>query len=108
MAIISELRMNIFEKKRKIHPIFKEAVELAYHGVEPIEFDDDAIEELKQSLVQWVGHPDLIDAVVELIELAFYLDKNGSPTASKKIVEVVRTITDPLEELTKKKAQSKL
>jgi hypothetical protein len=69
--------------------------------VEPVEFDDAAIEKLKQSLAQWVGHPDLIDAVVELIELAFYLDKHGSPTASKKLVEVIRTITDPLEELTK-------
>ncbi|MDD1777706.1 MAG: hypothetical protein LUQ65_06000 [Candidatus Helarchaeota archaeon] len=94
--------MSLFEKKRKMHPIFKEAIELAYHGVEPIEFDDDAIEELKQSLAPWIRHPDLIDAVVELIELAFYLDKNGSPTASRKIVEVVRTITDPLEELAKR------
>jgi len=99
--------MHLFQKGHKIHPIIKEAVGLAHHGVEPIEFDDDAVEELKQSLAQRFGHPDLVDAVVDLIKLAFFLDKNGSPAASKKILEVIHTATGPIEELAKKKEQSK-
>lgn len=82
-----------------MHPIIKEAVSLAYHGIESIEFDDDAVEELKYSLAQWFGHPDLADAVVDLIKLAYYLDKHGSPTSSKKILEVIRTAYGPLEDL---------
>ncbi len=98
--------MHIFQKGHKMHPIIKEAVGLAYHGVEPIEFDD-AVEELKQSLAQWVGHPDLVDAVVDLIKLAFFLNKNGSPAASKKILEVIHNATGPIEKLARNNARSK-
>ncbi|HUY00318.1 MAG TPA: hypothetical protein VMV49_12225 [Candidatus Deferrimicrobium sp.] len=89
------------EKKREIHPIVREALELAYIGAEPVAFTDWAIEELKQSLEQYFGQPDLIKAVVDLINLAGLLREQGSPTAAIAIIEVVSIATDALEELKK-------
>ena len=89
-------------KKHVVHPIIKEALDIAQVGIEPVEFDDDAIDELKQSLANWFGHPDLFNAVVDLLNLAGILEKEGSPTAAVALIEVVCTAADALQELNKK------
>jgi hypothetical protein len=89
------------EKKHEVHPIVREALELAYIGAEPVAFTDWAIEELKQSLEQYFGQPDLLRAVVDLINLAGLLREQGSPTAAIALIEVVSTAADALEELKK-------
>lgn len=94
------------EKNHKVHPIIREALEIAYVGVEPVEFDDDAIAELKQSLANWFGHPDLFTAVVDLLNLAGILEKQGAPTAALALIEVVCTAADALQELNRKQPQS--
>jgi hypothetical protein len=89
------------EKKHEVHPIVREALELAYIGAEPVAFTDWAIEELKQSLEQYFGQPDLLRAVVDLINLAGLLREQGSPTAAIALIEVVSTAADALEKLKK-------
>lgn len=95
------------EKKREVHPIVRDALELAYVGAEPVAFADWAIEELKQSLEEYFGQPDLLNAVVDLINFAGLLREQGSPTASMAIIEVVATAADALQELNKNRIQSK-
>lgn len=96
------------EQKHEVHPIIKEALDIAHVGVEPVEFDEDAIEELKHSLAQWFGHPYLFNAVVDLLNFAGILEKEGSPNAALAIVEVVCTAADALQDLNRKEAQSNL
>ena len=95
------------EKNHKVHPIIKEALEIAHVGVEPVEFDEDAIEELKHSLSNWFGHPDLMTAVVDLINFAWLLQEQGARTASLDIICVVSTAAEALQELTKNSVESK-
>ena len=95
------------EKKRKVHPIVEEALELAYVGAEPVAFADWAIEELKASLEQYFGHLDLFYAVVDLINLAKLLEEQGSPTAAMAIITVVATAADALQDLSKNHIPSK-
>lgn len=91
------------EKKGNVHPIVKEALELAHSGIDPVQFDEFAIKELKESLERWFGHPDLFKAVVDLINLAKILEEEqGSPTAAMSIIEVVSTAADALQDLKKK------
>jgi hypothetical protein len=96
------------EKTHKVHPIVKEALDIAYVGVEPVEFDDEAIDELKHSLAQWFGHPDLFMAIVDLLNFAGILQKEKSPTAALRIVEVVCTAADALVELRNKGVLDKI
>lgn len=86
------------EKEREVHPIVRQALEMAYEWYEPIYLDEEAIEELKYSLKQLFGQPDLLKAVVELINLAAILDKEGCPKAAMALIEVVATAANALNE----------
>lgn len=90
------------EKKREVHPIVEEALNLAYEGAEPVAFADWAIEELKQSLEEHFGQPDLRQAIIDLINLAGILKDQGSPTASLGLIKVVAIAADALVEWNKK------
>jgi hypothetical protein len=94
------------EKKRVVHPIIRQALEMAHVGAEPIEFDNEDIRDLKEILSNSFGQPDLFDAVVDLLNFAGLLQQEGSPTASLEIISVVATAADALETLTKKRAES--
>ena len=89
------------EKKREVHPIVREALELAHPGAEPVEFSFEALDILKQSLAEYFGLPSLFDAVVDLLNLAGILDQEGAHTASLEIIGVVCTAADALQEVTK-------
>lgn len=86
-------------KKREIHPIVRDALELAYEGVEPIAFADWAIDEIKQSLGEYFGQPELVSAVASLLELGVILGEKGCTTAALQIIEVVTSATEALNEL---------
>ena len=88
------------EKKRKVHPIVERALEMAYQGFEPVEFDDYAVEQLQDLLRQRFGKPDLLQAVIDLINLAALLDEQGCHSASMKLIIVVSTAADALKDLT--------
>lgn len=90
------------EKGREVHPIVKEALEMAYKWYEPVYFDEEAIEALKHSLKQLFGQPDLLQAVVDLINLAGVLKDQGSPKAAMDLIEVVTTAADALAKQTNK------
>jgi hypothetical protein len=94
------------EKKHEVHPIIKQALEMAHVGAEPVEFDNEDIRDLKEILSNSFGQPDLFDAVVDLLNFAWLLQQEGSPTASLDIISVVATAADALEALTKKRAES--
>ncbi|NVM53392.1 MAG: hypothetical protein HWN66_06775 [Candidatus Helarchaeota archaeon] len=85
-------------KKGEVHPIVRQALEMAYEWYEPVYLDEEAIEELKHSLKQLFGHPDLYIAVVDLINLAAILKKENSPKAAMGLIEVVATAADALNE----------
>jgi hypothetical protein len=63
------------DQKRPVHPIVKRAIEMAYKWLEPIEFDDYAVEQLQDLLRAYFGKQDLIQAALELVKLAFFLIK---------------------------------
>jgi len=88
--------------KRDVHPIVKRALEMGYTGVEPIQFDDYAIEQLEDMLKERFGKPDLLKAVVDLINLAHLLEEKGCNSASMKLVIVASTAADALQEQFKK------
>ena len=90
------------DQKRQIHPIVERAMGMAYKGSEPIEFDDYAVEQLQDLLREYFGKPDLVDAVLELINLAFFLDKKGCHSASEKIIKVVASATEAINALKNK------
>ena len=90
------------ETNHEVHPIVKEALELAREGSEPVEFPGWAIEELKRLLAQSFGQPDLLKAVVDLINLAGLIEKEGAPKAAMDLMEVVATAAFALEDLNKK------
>ena len=81
------------------HPIVKKVIEVAHKGLEPIELDEYAIEQIDDFLKKSIGKPDLADAVLDLINLAYYLDKNGSHTASMKLLNLIETIKDDINDL---------
>ena len=89
-------------KKREPHPIINKAFEYAREGFEPVEFDEYAVEQLQEILKQSFGKPDLMIAVVDLINLAGILREENSPTAAMKLIRVVAIAADALEELKKK------
>jgi len=82
------------DNKRKRHPIYERALEMAIPGIEPIEFDDYAIEQIEDLLKQRFGKPDLLDAVSDLLELATLLDKQGCHSAALKIIIAASSAAD--------------
>ena len=96
------------EEEKYVHPLVEEALDLAYTGAEPVAFEDWVIEELKFSLKEYFGKPELMEAVVALINLAAVLDDHNSPTAALKIIEVVCTAADAVKEVSQKKVMSEL
>jgi hypothetical protein len=91
------------EKKGKVHPIVERALEMARHGIEPVELDDYAVEQLQELLKERFGKPDLLRAVVDLINLAGVLDDQRSHSASMKLMIVVSIAGDALKESNKSK-----
>lgn len=91
------------DQKKKLHPIVERALEMAYEGFEPIEFDDYAVEQLQDMLREYYGKQDLIQAIIELLNLAVLLDKQGCRSASLKMIIVATSATDALEDLNRKK-----
>ena len=96
------------EKKGEVHPLVHEVLSLAYSGVEPIELPGWAIEDLKRSLARYFGKPDLLKAVVDLINLAGILEKEGSPNTAMHLIEIVCTAANALQDQTEKKKQLNL
>ena len=96
------------EEEPNVHPLVKEALDLAYTGAEPVAFEDWVINELKYSLKEYFGKPELMEAVVALINLASVLDDHDSPSAALKIIEVVCTAADAVKEVSRKKSISAL
>lgn len=90
------------DQKTQIHPIVERALEMAYEGFEPIEFDDYAVEQLQDLLREYYGKQDLIQAIMELLKLAVLLHKQGCHSASVKMIIVATSATDALEDLNKK------
>jgi hypothetical protein len=86
-------------KNKEVHPIVKKALEMAYQGFDNIDFDDYAIEELQEMLKQLFGKPELLKAVIDLINLAGLLDEQGSRSASMKLLIVISTAADALKAL---------
>ena len=86
------------DQKKKVHPIVERALEMAYKGVEPVEFDDYAVEQLQDLLRERFGKPDLLKAVVDLINLAGVLEQQGCRSASLKLMIVVSIAADALKE----------
>jgi len=85
------------DQKNKVHPIVERALEMASKGVDSVEFDDYAIEQLQELLNKHFGKPDLLKAVVDLINLAGVLEKKGCHSASMKIIQVVSIAADDLK-----------
>jgi hypothetical protein len=86
------------DKNKKVHPIVEKVLELAYQGFKSIEFDDYAIEQIEDLLKQYVGTPELFKAVVDLLNLANLLDKEGSHSASLKLLNAICSIAEYLDD----------
>ena len=97
MSFMAEEKQN-----KEVHPIAKKALEMAYTGVEPIQFDDYAIEQLEDMLKDCFGKPDLLKAVIDLINLAGVLKEKGCNSASMKLIIVASTAADALKDQYKK------
>ena len=87
------------DQKKKLHPIVEKALSMAYEGVEPIQFDDYAIEQLEDMLKEYYGKQGLPDAILELIRLSVVLDEKGCKSAAMKILIVAASAADELEKL---------
>lgn len=85
------------DNKRKIHPIAERALEMATPGIDTIEFDDYAVEQIQDLLEQRFGKPDLINAVMDLLNLATILDKQGCHSAAIKIITAACYTADGLK-----------
>ena len=88
------------ENKKGHHPIVEKTLNLAYKGFEPVEFDEYAVEQIQDMLRERFGKPDLLQAVVDLINLASVLEDQGSPAAAMKLIIAVSIAADALKELT--------
>lgn len=91
------------DQKIPLHPIVERALEMAYEGFEPIDFDDYAVEQLQDLLGKYSEEQELVKAVVELLRLSVVLDKQGCKSASVKILIVVSSAADALEKFKKEK-----
>lgn len=86
------------ESKKGPHPIIEKVLNLAYQGFESVEFDDYAVEQIQDMLRERFGKPDLLQAVVDLINLASVLEDQGSPAAAMKLIIAVSIAADALKE----------
>ncbi|MGB5911756.1 MAG: hypothetical protein WBH31_11230 [Promethearchaeia archaeon] len=93
------------DQKKSLHPIVERALEMAYEGVEPIEFDDYAVEQLQDMLREY-RKEDLVEAVIELLRLFVVLKEKGCNSASLKILLVISSAAGALENLKKGKNTS--
>ena len=93
-------------KERPLHPLIERALEMAYEGSEPIQFDDYAVEQLQDMLKEYFGKQELVQAVLELLRLSTVLNEKGCKSASLKILIVVASAADALESLNKGKKTS--
>ncbi|MFX0033152.1 MAG: hypothetical protein ACFE8E_02680 [Candidatus Hodarchaeota archaeon] len=93
-------------QKRPLHPLIEKALEMAYEGFEPIEFDDYAVEQLQDMLSEYFGKKELVEAVLELLRLSTVLNEKGCKSASLKILIVVSSAADALESLNREKQTS--
>lgn len=91
------------DQKKPLHPLIERALEMVHEGVEPLEFDDYAVEQLEDLLSEYFGTQGLVEAVLELLRLAVVLDEKGCKRASIQILVVTTSATDALEDLEKKK-----
>ena len=85
------------DKKRKVHPIAERALEMATPGIDTIEFDDYAVEQIQDLLKERFGKPDLINAVLDLLNLAVILDEKGCHSAALKIIIAASSAADNLK-----------
>nr|MDO8110839.1 hypothetical protein [Candidatus Sigynarchaeota archaeon] len=85
--------------KREVHPIVKEALDLAVQGeTEPVEFTEEGIARLTESFQNLFGRPELFNAVIDLLNLSNTLDGYGSKKASLALLNMVCTAADALRE----------
>jgi len=91
------------DQKKQLHPIVERALEMAYEGFEPIEFDDYAVEQLQEMLKHYHGKQNLVEAVIELLRLFSILKEKGCNSASLKILLVISSAADALENFEKGK-----
>jgi tellurite resistance protein len=91
--------------KKGHHPIVEKVLNLAYKGFEPVEFDDYAVEQIQDMLRERFGKPDLLQAVVDLINLASVLEDQGSPAAAMKLIIAVSIASDGLKDKKEKDSE---
>jgi hypothetical protein len=87
------------EKKSKHHPIIDEVLKLAYQTDKSIEFDDYAVEQIEDLIIQYSQKPDFFDAIEDLIKFAYFLDMEKSHVASARIMKAVENQIDLLKSL---------
>jgi len=91
-------KLNVSEEKKgKLHPIVERALEMVTPDIETIEFDDYAVEQIQDLLRERFGKPDLINAVLDLLNLAVILDEKGCHSAALKIVIATSITADNLK-----------
>jgi hypothetical protein len=87
------------EKKSKHHPIIYEVLKLAYQTDNSIEFDDYAVEQIEELIINYSKKPDFFDAIEDLIKFAFFLDVEKSHVASARIMKAIENQIDLLKSL---------
>ena len=87
------------DQKKLLHPLIERALEMVHEGVEPLEFDEYAVEQLEDLLRKYFGKHGLVEAVLELLRLAVVLDQKGCKRASIQILVVATSAADALAEL---------
>ncbi len=91
------------EKQKKVHPIVKKALEIAYKEGDTVNFDEYAVEQLQDMLKQYFGKLELRKAVIDLINLAGVFEEQGFHAASMRLMMVVSIAADALKELNDRK-----
>lgn len=89
------------DKKKQLHPLIERALEMAYEGAEPIQFDDYAVEQLEDLLKEYYGKQELIEAVAQLLHLAVLLGEQGCNSAAIKMIMVATSATEAIGALSK-------
>ncbi len=93
------------KENNEAHPIIKEVLNLARVGKEPIELDEDAIDQIQDSLENLFESQELFKAVVDLINLAHLFEKEGAPTASLSLITIIASAAEPLKKLDEKRQE---
>jgi hypothetical protein len=95
--------MAMSDKIKEIHPLVEKALSLAHEGLDPIEFDDYAVEQIHNMIKQHFGKPDLKKTIVDLINLAAVLEERGCHSASLKLIIAVSIAGDFFKQNSKAK-----